>query len=253
MTSTSSVSTTVPYAQTPAGQAAAQAAADAATAAASGTSGTDVAATQNNFLKLLVTQLQNQDPLNPADNSQITSQLAQLSTVTGVNQLNSTLTALQTSYQSSESLQATSLISHGVLAAGNTLQLLSGADPSDSTGATKISQAVFGVNLGTAADKVEVQIKNASGVVVRTIDMGATPAGATPLQWDGKADDGSTVEPDGKYSISVTAVAGGKALSDATTLSYGIVASVSSGSGGIKLNVSQPLGSLKLDDIKQVL
>ncbi|WP_295993730.1 flagellar hook assembly protein FlgD [Rugamonas sp.] len=251
--STINVNNTTPYAQTPAGQAASQAAADAASAAASGSSGTDVAATQNNFLKLLVTQLQNQDPLNPADNSQITSQLAQLSTVTGVNQLNSTLTALQTSYQSSEALQATSLISHGVLAAGTTLQLVSGKDPADSTGATKISQSVFGVNFGSAADKAEVQIKDSTGKVVKTIEMSNAPAGPMPLTWDGKADDGTTVEPDGTYSISVTASAGGAALKDASTLTYGIVASVSSGSGGIKLNVSTPLGSLNLSDIQQVL
>src|SRR5450830_1255198 len=155
----------LPTSQTAAGAAAAQAlaAAQAAQAASNSSStGTDPAATQNNFLKLLVTQLQNQDPLNPEDNSEITSQLAQLSTVTGVNQLNTTLTALQTSYQSSESLQAAGLISHGVLAAGRPdhpgraaaglAQQPATSTGTDSSGApTSTTAAVFGVNLGTAA------------------------------------------------------------------------------------------------------
>ena len=65
---------------------------------------------QNKFLTLLVTQLQNQDPLNPTDNAELTSQLAQLSTVTGINQLNATVTSLQSSYQSSQALAVVHLI-----------------------------------------------------------------------------------------------------------------------------------------------
>src|SRR3954466_13569648 len=80
-------------------------------------------AAQDRFMKLLVTQLKNQDPLNPLDNAQVTSQLAQLSTVTGVNKLNTTLESLKASYQSSKALQATNLINHGVLAAGKDLTL----------------------------------------------------------------------------------------------------------------------------------
>src|SRR6266571_7724769 len=77
-----------------------------------------VEADTNKFMTLLVTQLKNQDPLNPLDNAQITSQLAQLSTVTGVNNLNTTLESLKSSYQSSETLQATNMIGKGVLVPG---------------------------------------------------------------------------------------------------------------------------------------
>jgi flagellar basal-body rod modification protein FlgD len=69
-----------------------------------------VQADTDKFMTLLVTQLKNQDPLNPLDNAQITSQLAQLSTVTGINKLNDTLETLKGSYQSSEALQATNMI-----------------------------------------------------------------------------------------------------------------------------------------------
>ncbi|MDB5756306.1 MAG: flagellar biosynthesis protein FlgD, partial [Massilia sp.] len=122
----------------------------------------------NQFMTLLVTQLKNQDPLNPLDNAQITSQLAQLSTVTGINQLNTTLTSLQGSYQSSETLQATSMIGHGVLVDGNFVQLQGG-------------QAIMGVQLATAADDVQVTVTDSSGKAVQTIDLGANAAGTIPF------------------------------------------------------------------------
>ncbi|MBA5686442.1 flagellar hook assembly protein FlgD [Rugamonas apoptosis] len=191
------------------------------------------------FMTLLVTQLKNQDPLNPLDNAQVTSQLAQLSTVTGVNKLNTTLESLKSSYQSSEAMQATNLINHGVLAPGNQLALSGG-------------KAVFGVDLATPADSVQIDVKNSSGAVVHSIAMKGVDVGTLPLVWDGKLDDGTTVAPDGKYSFSVTATSGGKALKDATALTFGTVASVSTGSAGVKLNVPA-IGQLNMADIKQVL
>src|SRR5580693_3920451 len=87
------------------------------------------AAAQNQFLTLLVTQMQNQDPLNPMDNSQMTSQLAQLSTVSGIDTLNTTLQSLVGSYQTSQTLQATSMIGQNVFTPGNTMTLASGSAP----------------------------------------------------------------------------------------------------------------------------
>jgi flagellar basal-body rod modification protein FlgD len=191
------------------------------------------------FMTLLVTQLKNQDPLNPLDNAQVTSQLAQLSTVTGVNKLNTTLETLKSSYQASESMQATNLINHGVLAAGNQLTLAGG-------------KSVFGVDLATAADTVQIDVKNSSGNVVHSIAMKGVDVGTLPLVWDGKMDDGTSVAPDGNYTFSVTATTGGKALKDATALTFGTVASVSTGSAGVKLNVPS-IGQLTMADIKQVL
>ncbi len=204
--------------------------------AATATSG--VQADQDKFMTLLVTQLKNQDPLNPLDNAQVTSQLAQLSTVTGINKLNSTVESLKSSYQASESMAATSLINHGVLAPGKSLALTSG-------------KAIFGVDLASGADSVKVDIQNASGKVVHSITMNAVDAGTLPLVWDGKLDDGSTAA-DGQYAIAVTATAGGKVLKDATALTFGTVASVSTGAAGVKLNVPS-IGQLSMADIKQVL
>jgi flagellar basal-body rod modification protein FlgD len=204
---------------------------------ASATNGT-VAADEDKFLKLLVTQLKNQDPLNPLDNAQITSQLAQLSTVTGVNKLNTTLESLKSSYQSSEALQAANMIGHGVLAAGNTMTLTDG-------------KAVLGVELGSAADSVQIAVTNGAGKVVHTIDVGAAAAGTMPLVWDGKDDDGALLA-NGNYSYSVTAKQGGKALTDAYSLALGTVGSVSTNAQGVKLNVTG-LGAIAMSDVKQIL
>jgi flagellar basal-body rod modification protein FlgD len=225
--------------------------------AASGTSINDLMSTMNakkaattdsvqadtdKFMTLLVTQLKNQDPLNPLDNAQVTSQLAQLQTVTGVNKLNETLETLKSSYQSTESMQATNLIGHGVLVEGSTLTLTGG-------------KSVFGVDLATAADNVQVIVTDPrTGKDVATIDLGASEPGAVPLAWDGSSDsvDAATLA-DGSYSFRVVATRGGQPLTDVKALSLDTVASVSTNTkDGVKLNLAGK-GSVSLADIHQVL
>jgi len=211
------------------------------------TSTDGVSADTDKFMTLLVTQLQNQDPLNPMDNAQMTSQLAQLQTVTGVNKLNTTLESLQSSYKSSESMQATNLIGHGVLVEGNGVMLSGG-------------KAILGAELATDADNVKIVISDAKGNEVDTVDMGAQKAGVVPLAWDGVPDpkhldsNGKPVTlADGNYTFKVVATRGGANLTDAKGLSFDSVASVTTNSAdGVKLNLSGK-GALKLADIKQVL
>jgi len=225
--------------------------------AASGTSINDLMSTMNakkagatdsvqadtdKFMTLLVTQLKNQDPLNPLDNAQVTSQLAQLQTVTGVNKLNDTLETLKSSYQSSESMQATNLIGHGVLVEGSNLTLTGG-------------KSVFGVDLATAADNVQVIVTDPrTGKDVATIDLGAAEAGAMPLAWDGSSDsvDAATLA-DGNYTFRVAATRGGQPLTDVKALTIDTVASVSTNTkDGVKLNLASK-GAISLADIHQVL
>lgn len=219
----------------------------------------NVAAETDKFMTLLITQLKNQDPMNPLDNAQVTSQLAQLSTVTGVNKLNATLETLKASYQTAESLQATNLLQRGVLVPGQGLTLTSspvldekGEPVKDADGkAVTDSKAIFGVNLETAADRVEVDIRDKGGKVVQTVIVSPAPVGATTLIWDGKKEDG-TVAKDGEYTIAVRATVGSETLKDASPLTFGVVASVSAGATGVKLNVS-PFGQVPMSDIKQIL
>lgn len=225
--------------------------------ASTGTSITDLMSTMNakkpdstdsvqadtdKFMTLLVTQLKNQDPLNLLDNAQVTSQLAQLQTVTGVNKLNETLETLKSSYQSTEAMSATNLIGHGVLVEGNKLNLVGG-------------KSVFGVELATAADNVQVIVTDPrTGKDVATIELGALDAGAVPLAWDGSSDSvDAALLADGKYSFRVVATQGGQPLTDVKALTLDTVASVSTNAkDGVKLNLAGA-GAITLADIKQVL
>src|SRR5258708_22556591 len=125
-------------------------------AAASGAPTSDGPSIGDRFVELLATQLRNQDPLNPMDNAQMTSQLAQISTVTGVNKLNDTMSALSAMLGSNQYLQAAGLVGHAVLTPGNKLQLASG-------------NAAGGIKLASPADHVVVTISDANGLAVTTI------------------------------------------------------------------------------------
>ena len=212
------------------------------------TAGPAVDADKDKFMTLLITQMKNQDPMNPLDNAQLTSQLAQLSTVTGVNKLNTTLESLKASYQSSEQLQAANMIGHGVLVAGDKVGLVDG-------------KGIMGVEIGSAADKVQVIVTDPrTGKDVQVIDMGAQQPGITPIAWDGVPDpsqmgpDGKPVTlRDGEYLIRVVATCGDEVLKDAKSLSFDSVASVTtSAKDGVKLNLPK-LGVVSMGDIKQIL
>jgi flagellar basal-body rod modification protein FlgD len=200
------------------------------------TDATTAAEAQDRFLTLLTTQLKNQDPLNPLDNSQVTSQLAQLSTVTGIEKLNATVASLFSQIQSSQSLQSSSLIGHGVIAPGSSIKLTDG-------------NAIYGVNLPAAADKVQVSIKDANGLLVRKIDLGVQPQGVGTFTWDGKNDTGVAAQ-NGTYNFSIEATKGGDKV-DGTTLSFGLVDSVTSGEQGNKLKVST-IGDVNAADVVQI-
>jgi flagellar basal-body rod modification protein FlgD len=207
-----------------------------------------VEADQDKFMTLLITQMKNQDPMNPLDNAQITSQLAALSTVTGVNKLNTTLEGLKASYQSSESLQAANMIGHGVLVPSGKVGLVDG-------------KSIMGVEVVSAADKVDVIITDPStGKDVQTISLGAQQPGVVPIAWDGVPDAtkldaaGKPVTlKNGQYLIRVVAERGGEQINDAKALSFDSVASVTTSSkDGVKLNLSS-LGVVSMADIKQIL
>ncbi len=193
---------------------------------------------QDRFLTLLVTQMKNQDPLNPMDNAQVTSQLAQLSTVTGIDKLNSTVQSLMGSYQTSQSLQAASLIGTGVLAPGN------------KTGLSE-KQALFGVEFPSDVDSALVEIRDASGNLVQTMDLPKQTAGSQPIIWNGQKSDG-TAAADGTYTFEVKATLAGKPV-ETTELQFGMVTTVTTAAGQpVKLNIPS-LGELDLSDIRQYL
>ena len=207
-----------------------------ATSTTSTANANSTAATSDRFLKLLVTQLKNQDPLNPMDNAQLTSQLAQLSTVDGINKMNDSMTELAAQFQATQALQGAGLIGHSVLGQGNTLSLGSAG-------------AAGGVDLASAADQVQISIQNSDGTTVRTLNLGKKAAGLAQFAWDGKDTAGNSLA-QGNYSFKVTATAAGKSV-DATAYALDQVQSVSMTSSGLNADLAN-LGSLGLDKIKQV-
>ena len=179
--------------------------------------------TQDRFLSLLVAQMKNQDPLNPLDNAQVTSQLAQLSTVQGIEKMNASLQALASSLGVNQMTQAANLIGRAVLVPGNTLS------PAQ-------LQDVVGFELSRPAENVKVSIQDATGVVVRNLTLGPRDTGVNVVAWDGLTDNGSTA-PAGDYSFAIDATQGGQTVS-ATTLNLGMVNSVSQNSQGVQLNLA---------------
>ena len=133
--------------------------------------GTDPEASQDRFLKLLVAQLNNQDPLNPMDNAQMTTQMAQINTVSGIQELNATLKGMSDQFTSMQTLQGTSLIGREALVEGNKLVF----DGSVGKGA---------VALATPAEQVYVDILGTNGQVIDTVDMGSLGAGQHAFAWD---------------------------------------------------------------------
>lgn len=189
------------------------------------------------FLKLLTTQLRNQDPLNPMDNAQMTSQLAQISTVDGITKLNATLEKLVGSQQGTEALQAAVLVGRDVLVDGSSLQV-AGAG------------AAGGVELQSAADAVSVAIVDANGLAVRTLSLGALAAGNHRYAWDGKSDSGAQVA-DGVYTAKVQAHKGNSAI-EASALQIARVASVVRETSGVSLDLGTQ-GRIGLDGVKEIL
>lgn len=199
---------------------------------------TSAADMEQRFLKLLVTQLNNQDPLNPMDNSELTSQLAQMSTVSGIEKLNTALSGLVSQSGASQVLQAASMIGYSVLSPGNDLAL------------AQDKQVAFAVELPSSASDVKVTITDANGKTVRTMDLGSMTQGVNGITWDGKTDAGETAAA-GTYAYQVSATNGGTAV-NATALSFSQVAAVKQGDSGVSLELTAGR-SISLSDVRMFL
>lgn len=148
------------------------------------------AASADRFLKLLVAQMQNQDPMNPMENAEITTQMAQINTVSGIETLNATVQGLNAQFLQMQALQGASLVGRDVTVAGNAVSF-----NDDGSG-------VGGFELAGAADQVKVEVLDASGRVVDTLQLGALESGRHAFAWAPKA------AAEGNHSFRVTATAG---------------------------------------------
>jgi flagellar basal-body rod modification protein FlgD len=209
-------------------------AASAAAAANKGPSSLGV----SDFLTLMTTQLKNQDPFKPLDGTEMVSQLAQFGTVSGVQQMNSTLGALSESLRSSQALSGASMVGHEILAPATT--------------ANYYGQALGGaVQVADGASSVSMTITDASGQVVRHLNI-ATASGQQPFSWDGLTDSGSQAAK-GNYKIQAVANVGGAsvALPVAVAARVGSVSLDKAGTG-LTLNTME-LGAVALGDVQQII
>ena len=203
----------------------------AASASASASASANDAGSADRFLKLLVTQLQNQDPLNPMDNAQITSQMAQINTVNGIQTLNTTVKSLNTQFVQMQALQGAALVGHDITLQGNRVDTADGR-----TG-------IGGFEMSGAADKVKVEILSPAGRVVDTLDLGAESAGRHAFTWNSPlAADGNT------YTFRVTATSGAASVAT-TSLMRDRVQAVSSGASGLVLQTRHS-GDVAYSDVK---
>lgn len=191
---------------------------------------------ESRFMTLLVTQMQNQDPLNPMDNAQLTSQLAQINTVKGIESLNTTLSKLMTAYSDSLSMQSAALVGKNVLSAGNKLSL--GANG-----------AVGGVNLAGDADKVTIDIKDASGAKVDEITLENQKAGVVDFYWDGTDANGNAVA-QGDYTFSASAKQGSSDVKT-SALQLGTVSALVRSASGFQLEIPGT-GLVNFADVQQI-
>jgi flagellar basal-body rod modification protein FlgD len=188
------------------------------------------AGSADRFLKLLVTQLQNQDPLNPMDNAELTSQMAQINTVTGIENLNTSVQALHSQFVQMQALQGASLIGRDVTVEGQQLSF---------DGST----AEAGFSLEGPADAVQVDILNGAGQVVESLQLGAQESGRHGFEWD------ASKYPDAaNYSFRVTATLGTTAV-EATPLMLDRVQSVGlDGTSGLMLTLERS-GAVPYGDV----
>jgi flagellar basal-body rod modification protein FlgD len=212
---------------------------------------TDSAEMQDRFLKLLVAQINNQDPLNPMDNAQMTSQMAQINTVTGIENLNQTVKSLGDQFTSMQVLQGTALVGREVLVEDTTLSIHEGTRDSTAEGAEEgeketIRYANGAIELSGTADKVKVEILSPSGEVIDTIDAGALPEGRHYFTWDATDYTGS-----GSPSFRVVAENGGKAV-EATGYARHYVQSVGMSNGLMKIDLIGA-GSISYSDVQAIL
>lgn len=189
--------------------------------------------TQDRFLKLLVAQMQNQDPMNPMDNAQVTTQLAQIQTVTGVGNVNTSIQALATQFSQMQALQSVGLVGRSVTVPGNKLEVTDGKAP-------------INFELDSAADTVKLEVLNGAGAVIDTISLGKMKAGSQTATWDASKAAETT-----NLSYRITATNAGTAVT-ATTLSRDTVKAVNTSGSTLQLELKNS-GLVAYDKVRAIV
>jgi len=194
-------------------------------------------AIQERFMSLLVAQLKNQDPMAPMDNAQVTSQMAQLNTVTGISDLNKSMDTMVTAMGANQTVQATSMLGRSVLVDGSSMSLKGG----EANGAFELKQPV---------DKLSVDVMDRGGNVIKTIDLGNAAKGVHEFKWDGTNADGKTMA-DGAYSFQIQASAAGVKVDASTMVKTEVQGVRNAGTAGAMLLTANG-SEVSLGSVKQI-
>ncbi|MDD3764929.1 MAG: flagellar hook assembly protein FlgD [Nevskiales bacterium] len=192
---------------------------------------------QDDFLMLMTAQLQNQDPMKPMENGEFLSQIAQFSTVSGIQDMQASIADLAASLTSDQTLQAATLVGRNVLVPSE-----EGYLPADES----MQAAAYLPYSG----ELSVDVVDASGQLVRNLDLGTQSAGIARFSWDGLDNAGNRL-PEGSYSLRAR-VTQGSSQESIPTLAVGQVQSVALGSTGLTLDL-RGLAPTALADVQQIL
>ena len=195
---------------------------------------------QEDFLELMVAQLENQDPLNPAESGEFLGQIAQFGTVNGIAELQASVSALANSLQSNQALQVSTMVGRSVLVAGDTAMLNGGAG---------ISGAV---DLSEQTGSLVVKVHDSAGQLVKTVNLGSQSAGLVQFTWDGLDDAGAALG-SGPYQLTAEAAVQDQNVSFPTLIEAQVDSVTLSASGvGPQLNL-RGIGPVSLEDVRQVM
>lgn len=194
---------------------------------------------QSDFLKLITTELKNQDPTKPVNEGQMLAQMSQIASTSSIQNLQKSFDQFVQGMQSNQTIQAASLVGRNVVV------------PSSSGALSSNGQLSGAVNLPNSVGSLDVSIYDGSGALVRTIALGQQSAGQVPFTWNGTDANGNPV-PAGQYTVKATSVTGGKNTSQ-TVLMSGTVSSVQMGSNASSPTLAvQGIGNVSLSDIQQI-
>lgn len=195
---------------------------------------------QEAFLELMITQLKNQDPMKPMESGEFLSQIAQFSTVNGIGELQNSFSMLASSLQSSQALQASTMVGRKVLVASDAVVLMEGQD------------ARLAIELPSAASGVQLSFKDAFGQLVRQVNLGARGEGLTDFVWDGLDALGNRLLP-GRYTVDAVAGIDGEPVALATLVQAPVESVTLPRNGQAPILNLTNYGAVQLDAIKRVL
>ena len=194
---------------------------------------------QDVFLRLMVTQMENQNPLDPQENSEFVAQLAQFSSVEGLDRLNNTMDDFVGNFQSSQALQASSMVGRKVKVDTDVSELRAG----DVIAGT--------IDLTESTNDLSLVISDQSGVLLERIELGGQPAGQIDFVWDGVASDGGQYPP-GIYTVQAFTQLNGRETQVGTALSANVDSVTVGANGAISLNVAN-IGPVSLSGVREIL